>query len=97
MGWSGVSKDCQCPIAAWLIFAVRRTSWDALVVMVSQGHCQRVTGVLVPPEDAEGLDQAILHLLRNKDLACQMGVAGRETILTHFSMKRLHMFVVGRP
>ncbi len=43
------------------------------------------TGLLVPPSDADQLAQALLRLLQNKNLAEEMGRAGREFALTHFN------------
>jgi glycosyltransferase involved in cell wall biosynthesis len=43
------------------------------------------TGILVPPGDDVALAEALVSLLRNRDLAEQMGRAGREVALTHFS------------
>ena len=43
------------------------------------------TGILVPPGNAVALAEALVSLLRNRDLAEQMGRAGRELALKHFS------------
>ena len=43
------------------------------------------TGILVPPGDEVALAEALVSLLRNRDLAEQMGRAGREVALAHFS------------
>ena len=45
----------------------------------------RQTGILVPPGDEVALAEALVLLLRNRDLAEKMGRAGREVALTHFS------------
>ncbi|MCX5998991.1 MAG: glycosyltransferase family 4 protein [Chloroflexi bacterium] len=50
---------------------------------------QGVTGFVVSPRDSGALAQAVLHLLRDPDLAKQMGLAGRERILNDFTMERL--------
>ncbi|WNZ24409.1 glycosyltransferase family 4 protein [Leptolyngbya sp. NK1-12] len=44
-----------------------------------------VTGFLVPPGDIAALSNALRQLLLNRDLAEQMGQAGRQRALTHFS------------
>ncbi len=44
-----------------------------------------VTGLLVPPGNAETLAEAMLRLLCDRELAEQMGEAGREHALAHFS------------
>ena len=43
-----------------------------------------VTGVLVPPRDAEALRAAIERLLLDPATAIRMGVAGRDRVLRHF-------------
>lgn len=45
----------------------------------------RQTGILVEPGDEVVLAEALVLLLRNRDLAEQMGRAGREVALTRFS------------
>jgi len=44
-----------------------------------------LTGFLVPPGDAEALAAALLRVLGDRKLAEQMGRAGREVALAHFS------------
>ncbi|MBI4282439.1 MAG: glycosyltransferase family 4 protein [Chloroflexi bacterium] len=48
-----------------------------------------VTGILVPPRDSEGLAQAALRLLGDRELAKRMGLAGRDRVMSDFSMERL--------
>jgi len=48
--------------------------------------CQGESGVLVPPRDAEALADAIIDLLRNPALARSMGQAGKERVITRFSL-----------
>ena len=48
-----------------------------------------ITGILVPERDAEKLAQAALLLLRDKDLARQMGMAGGKLIESRFTRDRL--------
>ncbi|NJL82374.1 MAG: glycosyltransferase family 4 protein [Chloroflexaceae bacterium] len=43
------------------------------------------TGFLVPPNDAEALGAASVKILQNRSLAEQLGRAGRDRALTHFS------------
>ncbi len=45
------------------------------------------TGVLVEEHDVQGMAQAMLSLLENRNLAQSMGQAGRERIRNHFSMQ----------
>lgn len=47
------------------------------------------TGLLVEPEDARGLAQAIRTLLADPDRAARMGAAGRERARAHFSAARM--------
>jgi glycosyltransferase involved in cell wall biosynthesis len=44
------------------------------------------TGLLVPPQDADSLAQAILHLLANPEQANAMGRAGRMHVQSKFAM-----------
>lgn len=43
------------------------------------------TGFLIPPNDVDALRNSLLTLLLNQKLAEQMGQAGRQRVLTHFS------------
>lgn len=47
------------------------------------------TGLLVPPQDADRLADAILSVLRGADKARAMGQAGRRRIETHFTLERM--------
>jgi len=42
------------------------------------------TGLLVPPGDVDALAEAIKHILQDRELAEQMGQAGREYALENF-------------
>jgi glycosyltransferase involved in cell wall biosynthesis len=44
------------------------------------------TGVLVPPEDVDVLAESIIDLLKNKDKAQQMGLAGRKRVEEEFDV-----------
>jgi glycosyltransferase involved in cell wall biosynthesis len=61
----------------------------AVVASASGGLAEIVrdgkTGFLVPPGDAEALTEALVHLLQDRELAEQMGRAGRKIALAHFS------------
>jgi len=46
------------------------------------------TGLLVPPDDAEGLAQAILDLLSDKDKARRLALRGREWALERFTLAK---------
>ena len=47
------------------------------------------TGLLVPPDDAPALAEAILHLLADNDLRESMGEAGRQRALHMFSWNKI--------
>jgi len=48
-----------------------------------------VTGLLVPPRDAESMANAILEILKDADLQQSMGKAGRERVIKEFSLNRV--------
>ena len=46
-----------------------------------------ITGILVPPNDPNSMAEAIIHLLKNKEKAYKMGLAGRKRVEEHFSIE----------
>jgi len=48
----------------------------------------KVTGILVPPEDSEKLAEAIIELLEDKEKAKEMGIAGRKRVEELFSIEK---------
>jgi glycosyltransferase involved in cell wall biosynthesis len=44
-------------------------------------------GLLVGPDDVEGLAEAVVTLLKDPDLSRQIGKMGRETVISRFSAK----------
>ncbi len=46
-----------------------------------------ITGVLVPPGDADALVAALEPLMRDPDACGAMGARGRERVLTNFSLE----------
>jgi glycosyltransferase involved in cell wall biosynthesis len=48
-----------------------------------------VTGVLVPARDAGALADAVTRLLRDPELAREMGRKGRERVLEHFTLEQM--------
>lgn len=49
---------------------------------------ERITGLLVPPGDAEALAEAIKSLIRDPVSRCRMGMRARETVLERFTIER---------
>ncbi len=47
-----------------------------------------VTGFLVPPRDPNAIAERVITLLNNPALRQQMGIAGREHVIEHFSVQR---------
>jgi glycosyltransferase involved in cell wall biosynthesis len=47
------------------------------------------TGLLVPPEDSEGLAEAIIQLLRNPEEAAGLGERGRELVSREFNVEAM--------
>lgn len=64
--------------------AVIASAVGAQPEIISQGE----TGFLIPPNQVEALADALLQLLCNPTLAEQMGQAGHQRALTHFSEDR---------
>jgi len=48
-----------------------------------------VTGLIVPPRDADGLARAILRLQEDRDLAVRVGRAGRARVVERFSIDEM--------
>jgi glycosyltransferase involved in cell wall biosynthesis len=55
----------------------------------SEAMVHDVTGILIPPNNAEILAQEIMTLLRNPERAAGFGFQGRKRVETHFFMQRL--------
>jgi len=55
---------------------------------IPEALLDRETGFLVPPKKSLALAQAIIYLLQNKDIAVQMGVAGRRRSEEQFDLKK---------
>lgn len=65
--------------------AVVATSVGGVPDVVEDG----VTGVLVPPRDAQALAEAVIRLLENPSERCRFGAAARERIRGRFDADRL--------
>jgi len=48
-----------------------------------------INGFLVPPRNSDALTEAILKLLRNKELATKMGARGREDVMNFFTTEMM--------
>jgi glycosyltransferase involved in cell wall biosynthesis len=48
-----------------------------------------VSGILVPPADSAALADAIVYLLKDRQLATHLGRCARERIAEHFSVRRM--------
>ncbi len=48
-----------------------------------------VTGILVPPENCSTLAMAIMKLIKNPEIAKEMGIAGQKRIKTEFSFSKM--------
>ena len=57
---------------------------DGSVEAVVEGE----TGFLSPPKDTDALAQALLRLLKDPDLARQMGLNGRKRVENHFALEQ---------
>jgi glycosyltransferase involved in cell wall biosynthesis len=77
------------PVSILEAMAASRPVVATYVGGVPEAVVDRVTGLLVPPGDPTALVQAIVHLLDDPDLRQQMGQAGRERVLQHFTVERM--------
>lgn len=64
------------------------------IVLAAEGEAARLiqssgAGVVVPPEDHESIANAIRTLIRHPSIAAEMGVAGRNFVLTNFQWSAL--------
>jgi glycosyltransferase involved in cell wall biosynthesis len=64
--------------------AVLATNLAGIPELVIDGE----TGVLVPPDDAAALAQAIERLLRDRDSRARIAAAGFERVRSRFAMDR---------
>jgi len=64
------------------------------IVLAAEGEAARLiqssgAGVVVPPEDHESIANAIRTLLQHPNIAAEMGVAGRNFVVTNFQWSAL--------
>ncbi|MEK7546072.1 MAG: glycosyltransferase family 4 protein [Patescibacteria group bacterium] len=53
------------------------------------------TGMLVPPEDERAMADALIKILRDRELAARLGEAGRARSAAHFSEKKMQASWIG--
>ena len=68
---------CHCPVVATYVGGIPE--------VVVEGK----TGFLVPPKDPNAMAEAILKIASNKELAKQMGNAGRKRVEEEFSLEKM--------
>lgn len=56
---------------------------------ILEAVCAGNTALVVPPQDAEALAEAVVHLLDNDILAIELGQAARKRAATHFSQEAM--------
>lgn len=79
------SQSGVIPIAYRFGKAVVVTNVGGLPAIVDHGQ----TGYIVPPRDANALAEAIVLLLKNKELRSQLGLNGRRKVNTECSAERV--------
>jgi glycosyltransferase involved in cell wall biosynthesis len=77
-----------CPMVVLEAMATGKPVVAARVGGVPEEIVDGQTGILVPPEDAEAIAEAVLYLLKHPRQAKEMGVKGRERIIQHFSLEK---------
>jgi sugar transferase (PEP-CTERM/EpsH1 system associated) len=81
--WEGMPNAVMEAMAAGL--PVVATAVGGVPELVVDG----VTGLLVPPRDADGLSEAMCCLLRDPARRRTMGQAGRKRVRQHFTVERM--------
>jgi L-malate glycosyltransferase len=82
LGLEGLSNSLLESMAAGLPVVATRVGGSPEIVE------DGVSGLLVPPADAEAMASAICRLLEDKTLAMNLGQAGRRLILSRYSLDR---------
>jgi glycosyltransferase involved in cell wall biosynthesis len=77
------------PVAVLEAMAAGRPVVATSVGGVPEAVVNGVTGLLVPPRNPTALAEAIVSLLSGPELRQQMGQAGRERVLQHFSVEQM--------
>jgi glycosyltransferase involved in cell wall biosynthesis len=62
---------------------------------IPEALIDRETGFLVPPKKPLAISQAIVYLLQNKDVAVQMGIAGKRRSEEQFDLKKTVLATLG--
>lgn len=81
--WEGMPGSVLEAMAAGLPVVATDVNGTSEVVQ------DRVTGFLVPADDAVATAEALISLARDKNLRHRMGAAGRERIRQHFTVDRM--------
>lgn len=81
--WEGMPNAVLEAMAASLPVVATRVGGVPEVVV------DGVTGLLIPPRDADALAAAVIRLLRDPALRQQMGKAGHERVRRHFSVEQM--------
>lgn len=68
---------CEKPVVATRVGSIAETVLDGQ------------TGYLVPPEDEQQVAARVIELLNNRQRAADMGRAGRQRVLSHWSSQRM--------
>ena len=83
------SLDEGLPLAVLEAMACAKPVVATPVGGVPEAVVDELTGILVPRADSESLAAAMLRLLKDRDLARRMGIAGMRRAQEHFSVRRL--------
>jgi glycosyltransferase involved in cell wall biosynthesis len=76
------------PLVAIESLAAERVMVATAVDGTTEVVINEVTGLTVPPGEAQGLAEAVLRLLRQPELRRRMACAGRRWVLEHFSQEQ---------
>jgi glycosyltransferase involved in cell wall biosynthesis len=81
--WEGMSNSLLEAMAAGRPVVATRVGGNPEVVVDGE------TGLLVPPRDAPALAEAMLRLLRDRELARRFGDAAKRRVESHFTLEQM--------